>query len=35
MTTSETPNHAASGNGEITLLFHSGRLQRTVPEQRR
>ena len=34
MITSETLNHAASGNGAITLLFHAGRLQRAVPEQR-
>jgi hypothetical protein len=27
------PNHAASGNGAITLLFHAARLSRAVPEQ--
>jgi hypothetical protein len=29
-----SPNHAASGNGAPTLLFHAGRQCRAVPEQR-
>jgi len=28
-------NHAASGNGAITVLPHAGHLRRAVPEQRR
>jgi len=26
------PNHAAPGNGAITISFHAGRLGRAVPE---
>ena len=28
------PNHAASGNGAITLMFHAGRSRRAVSVQR-
>lgn len=28
-----TPNHAASGNGAVTLSFHVQRIGRAAPEQ--